>query len=33
MKKIVKLRESDITRLVKKVLSEREVEQENYMFF
>jgi hypothetical protein len=31
--KTVKLRESDITRLVKKVLSEREVEQENYMFF
>ena len=31
--KTVKLRESDITRLVKRVLSEREVEQENYMFF
>jgi len=33
MKKIVKLTELDITRLVEKVLSEQEVEQSNYMFF
>jgi len=33
MKKIVKLTELDITRLVKKVLSEQETEQSNYMFF
>lgn len=31
--KIIKLTESDITTLVKKVLSEQEVEQTNYMFF
>ena len=31
--KTVKLTESDITRLVKRVLSEQEVEQSNYMFF
>lgn len=31
--KTVKLTESDITRLVKRVLSEQEVEQANYMFF
>ena len=31
--KTVKLTESDITRLVKRVLSEQEVENENYMFF
>ena len=31
--KTVKLRESDITRLVKRVLSEQEVENTNYMFF
>jgi hypothetical protein len=33
MKKIVKLTESDLNRIVKKVLSEQEVEQANYMFF
>jgi hypothetical protein len=33
MKKIVKLTELDITRLVKKVLFEQETEQSNYMFF
>ena len=33
MAKIIKLTETDITKLVKKVLSEREVEQANYMFF
>ena len=31
--KTVKLSESDITRLVKRVLSEQEVENTNYMFF
>jgi hypothetical protein len=31
--KTVKLTESDITRLVKRVLSEQEVEHTNYMFF
>jgi hypothetical protein len=31
--KTVKLTESDITRLVKRVLSEQEIEQSNYMFF
>ena len=31
--KTVKLSESDITRLVKRVLSEQEVENANYMFF
>jgi hypothetical protein len=31
--KTVKLTESDITRLVKRVLSEQEIENENYMFF
>ena len=31
--KTVKLTESDITRLVKRVLFEQEVEQSNYMFF
>jgi len=31
--KTVKLTETDITRLVKRVLSEQEVENENYMFF
>ena len=31
--KTVKLTESDITRLVNRVLSEQEVEQSNYMFF
>jgi hypothetical protein len=31
--KTVKLRESDITRLVKRVLSEQEIETSNYMFF
>lgn len=31
--KIIKLTESDITTLIKKVLSEQEVEQTNYMFF
>lgn len=31
--KTVKLTESDITRLVKRVLSEQEVENANYMFF
>lgn len=33
MMKTVKLTESDITRLVKRVLSEQEVEHTNYMFF
>jgi len=33
MKKVVKLTESDITRLVTRVLSEQEVENANYMFF
>jgi len=33
MNKIVKLTESDLNRIVKKVLSEQEVEQANYMFF
>ena len=31
--KTMKLTESDITRIVTKVLNEQEVEQENYMFF
>jgi len=31
--KTAKLRESDITRLVKRVLSEQEIETSNYMFF
>lgn len=31
--KTVKLTESDITRLVKRVLSEQEIENSNYMFF
>ena len=31
--KIVKLTETDLNRLVKKVLTEQEVEQANYMFF
>ena len=31
--KTIKLTESDITRIVTKVLNEQEVEQENYMFF
>ena len=31
--KTIKLTESDIQRLVKKVLSEQEIEQSNYMFF
>jgi len=31
--KTAKLRESDITRLVKRVLSEQEIENSNYMFF
>ena len=31
--KTIKLTETDITRLVKRVLSEQEVEQSNYMFF
>ena len=33
MERIVKLTESDLTRLVKKVLTEQEQEQTNYMFF
>ncbi len=33
MKKIVKLTESDLNRIVKKVINEQEVEQTNYMFF
>jgi hypothetical protein len=33
MAKVVKLNESDITRLVNKVLTESHKEQENYMFF
>lgn len=33
MNKPVKIRENDLTRLVKKVLREQEVESENYMFF
>jgi hypothetical protein len=33
MSKIVKLTETDLNRIVKKVLSEQEVEQANYMFF
>jgi hypothetical protein len=33
MKKIVKLTESDLNRIVKKVINEQEVEQANYMFF
>jgi hypothetical protein len=33
MKQIVKLTESDLNRIVKKVLIEQEVEVENYMFF
>ena len=33
MKKIVKLTESDLNRIVKKVLSEQDIEDANYMFF
>ena len=33
MKKVVKLTESDLNRIVKKVLNEQEVENANYMFF
>jgi len=33
MNKPVKITENDLTRLVKRVLSEQEVESENYMFF
>jgi len=33
MKKVVKLTESDLNRIVKKVLIEQEVEVTNYMFF
>ena len=33
MAKVVKLNESDITRLVNKVLTESHQQQENYMFF
>jgi hypothetical protein len=33
MKKVVKLTESDLNRIVKKVLIEQEVELANYMFF
>jgi hypothetical protein len=33
MKKIVKLTESDLNRIVKKVINEQKVEQTNYMFF
>jgi len=33
MKKVVKLTESDLNRIVKKVLTEQEVENANYMFF
>ena len=33
MNKLVKITENDLTRLVKKVLREQEVESENYMFF
>lgn len=33
MKQIVKLTESDLNRIVKKVLIEQEVELANYMFF
>ena len=33
MNKPVKITENDLTRLVKKVLREQEVESENYMFF
>jgi hypothetical protein len=33
MKKVVKLTESDLNRIVKKVLIEQEVEVANYMFF
>ena len=33
MKQIVKLTESDLNRIVKKVLNEQEVEVANYMFF
>jgi hypothetical protein len=33
MKKIVKLTESDLNRIIKKVINEQEVEQTNYMFF
>lgn len=33
MKKIVKLTESDLNRIVKKVLNEQDIEDANYMFF
>jgi hypothetical protein len=33
MKKTVKLTESDLNRIVKKVLSEQDIEDANYMFF
>ena len=33
MKKIVKLTESDLNRIVKKVLNEQDIENANYMFF
>ena len=33
MKKIVKLTESDLNRIVKKVLNEQDIEEANYMFF
>lgn len=33
MKQIVKLTESDLNRIVKKVLSEQDIEDANYMFF
>ncbi len=33
MNKLVKITENDLTRLVKKVLREQDVESENYMFF
>ena len=33
MKQIVKLTESDLNRIVKKVLNEQDIEEANYMFF
>jgi hypothetical protein len=33
MKKVVKLTESDLNRIVKKVLNEQDIEEANYMFF
>ena len=33
MKQIVKLTESDLNRIVKKVLNEQDIEDANYMFF